>query len=284
MPDSFQISCVVTCKGRLHHLRQTLPGLVGQPGVQVILVDYDCPDHCGDWAETHYPMVRVVRVQNSPSFNLSRARNAGALAAETPWLAFLDADIIVDPHFFETVFPLLRTGCYFLGDERSDGLWGTCLLERKIFQKVGGYDEVIDSWGCEDVDLYRQLGIAGVRPRTFPASLLRCIEHGDGERLRFQPVAALERSWRIGHLYTLIKNDTTVVAGQKPGEAQRRKLRKAVTDAVERAATQGSARLEITLPPARLPGKRSAQRKPPQLTRRMVYEISDYGEELPNEG
>jgi hypothetical protein len=42
--DVPRLSIVTTCKGRLHHLRRSLPGFLAQPDTQVIVVDYDCPE------------------------------------------------------------------------------------------------------------------------------------------------------------------------------------------------------------------------------------------------
>ena len=40
--DALPAICfVVTCKGRLHHLRQTLPALAAQAGTECVVVDYD---------------------------------------------------------------------------------------------------------------------------------------------------------------------------------------------------------------------------------------------------
>src|SRR5260370_11681104 len=39
-----RLSVVVPCKGRLQHLRRSLPTFVAQPDSEVIVVDYDCPD------------------------------------------------------------------------------------------------------------------------------------------------------------------------------------------------------------------------------------------------
>ena len=55
-------SLIVTCKGRLMHLRQTLPLFCALPDTEVILVDYGCPDGSGVWAAANFPAARVVRV------------------------------------------------------------------------------------------------------------------------------------------------------------------------------------------------------------------------------
>ena len=94
------LSYITTCKGRLSHLQQTLPRIADQPHVECIVVDYGCPERCGDWVEAHHPNVMVVRTGPTEGFNASRARNAGAeeegrlsgkaVGHRRNWRSFLD--------------------------------------------------------------------------------------------------------------------------------------------------------------------------------------------------
>ena len=66
------MSAIVTCKGRLEHLKQTLPLLMAMPDSEVIVVDYDCPDRSGDWVRAEHPgavkspMVGTAYLRPSP--------------------------------------------------------------------------------------------------------------------------------------------------------------------------------------------------------------------------
>src|SRR5574343_1128333 len=90
---------VTTCKGRLHHLQQTLPLIVAEAPDEIVVVDYGCPQGSGDWVEANYPQVKVVRVTDDDGFRLARARNLGAAACSAPWICFIDADIRVGSGF-----------------------------------------------------------------------------------------------------------------------------------------------------------------------------------------
>src|SRR6185369_6037579 len=90
-----QVGFVTTCKGRLHHIQRTLPLIVAQLPKEVVVVDYGCPQSVGDWVETHFPNVTVVRVGDDPGFCLSRARNIGARQTSAPWICFTDADALI---------------------------------------------------------------------------------------------------------------------------------------------------------------------------------------------
>jgi predicted glycosyltransferase involved in capsule biosynthesis len=183
------ISAITTCKGRLAHLKQSLPALMAT-GMEVIVVDYDCPDHAGEWVTATWPQARVVSVSDRPRFNLSAARNLGAAVASHEWLVFLDADVIVAPSFMTVVEPLLRGGVFLIPEPRPPDLWGAIAVARRHFDAVGGYDEVFEGWGVEDVDFIERLLIGGLQQAPFPGELLRAIEHGETERTRFHEMTA----------------------------------------------------------------------------------------------
>lgn len=44
------LTFVVGCKGRLSHLKMTLPILAKFPNASCIVVDFDCPEKSGDSA------------------------------------------------------------------------------------------------------------------------------------------------------------------------------------------------------------------------------------------
>jgi len=68
-----EFAFVTTCKGRLHHLQQTLPLIAAQAPDEIVVVDYGCPQNSGDWVEAHFPGVKVVRTTDDPGFCLPRA-------------------------------------------------------------------------------------------------------------------------------------------------------------------------------------------------------------------
>ena len=68
---------ITTCKGRLEHLKQTLPRWLAEPNVFVTVVDYDCPDGTAAWVKENYPEVEVIHVKNRPKFNLSGPGTSG---------------------------------------------------------------------------------------------------------------------------------------------------------------------------------------------------------------
>src|SRR5476649_2313793 len=121
--DPSKICFVIPCKGRLAHLRESLPRVAAQ--APCIVVDYDCPENSGDWVNAHHPEVAVVRIRNEPGFNLARARNLGAAETRADWIVFLDADVVPSPHFAEAVSALLRDGLFLRPAPAGTDTWGT---------------------------------------------------------------------------------------------------------------------------------------------------------------
>lgn len=223
------LSLVTTCRGRLAYLEQTLGSLVGQPDCVVIVVDDSCPDHSGDWVETHYPQARVVRREGPPLFNRAAAKNAGAAVVETPWLAFVDADIHLAPSFASMVRPRLEPGGYYRAYPADEGIWGTVVCAHDDFKRVGGYDEIFQGWGEEDNDLYDALEFSGVTGRFFPASLLRHRAHPVALRTRFHAPGDPLENLAVNRIYRRIKWDLSRVRRSVPDIP----LRQAIYDLVQ---------------------------------------------------
>lgn len=273
MGNLSQIAFIVTCKGRLHHLRQTLPLLARQPDSECVVVDYDCPDLAHRWVAEHFPAVRIVRVKDKPYFNISHARNLGAQASSAPWLCFVDADILVAEGFVAALSPGLREGFHYRPRPLSWDQWGTFLCGRSDFERIGGYDEVLAGWGSEDNDIFHRLESGGCRSAPFPGSLISSLQHGDGERTRHHEFRDMWLNQRINALYLQVKYD---LARQLGKTALDRDVRQTIYSEIRRTVSQdaargvSSSRFEVTLPEgteARLmPGW--------GLRRRMVYEMA----------
>lgn len=180
------IAFVTVSKGRLHHLKQTLPLMAAQQPDELIVVDYSCPDDTGGWAEANCPSAKIVRVPGESGFNISRARNLGAAAAKSDWLFFVDADVICEDGLLEWVKQHAKTGAYFRqslsGSGKKSHAWGSFACRTADFVACGGYDDVLEGWGWEDDDLYQRLRLRGIDQVEYPFELASAINHGDDDR------------------------------------------------------------------------------------------------------
>lgn len=207
------LTVIMTCKGRLGQLQQSLPLLAAQDRLALIVVDYGCPERAGDWVAMHHPQTLVVRGPADTDFNIAHARNLGAAQARTPWLAFVDADILVGASFADDLLGQLQEGCFFQADPCPHELSGLVVCARADFQRIGGYDEVFQGWGTEDRDLYARLERAGCRRRQFSAPGVRALPHDDAQRTRFHAIPDRFVSLRINGMYFQIKHDLCRLSG-----------------------------------------------------------------------
>ena len=207
------VTIVTTCKGRLGHLKQSLPTMVAT-GLPVVLVDYDCPEGAQHYAEENFPDVNIVAVAGRTVFNLAAARNLGAAVARSPFVFFCDCDVLVGEAFSAALRGLaLSEQAFLVGGTGT--LHGQCIVAKAAFDRIGGYDEVITGWGGEDGDFYLRLQAAGCGRGELPADLLTALPHSNRERTAFTGGGDPKASHRLNVAYATIKRDLEVL-GTKP--------------------------------------------------------------------
>jgi hypothetical protein len=196
IPVAPKLSFVIPCMGRLEHLKQSLPSLSAQVGSEVIVVDWSCPDKCGEWAAL-WPITRVVNVVGEKNFSLPKSRNIGAKAARGEWLCFLDCDMVVSQDFSKIVIDTIRnklerpdkksTTNYFIsfGINSQAGYAGMTICRKEDWEAVGGYDEQMEGWGWEDTDFKNRLEQIKLVPYFISKDLATHIEHGNEERVKY---------------------------------------------------------------------------------------------------
>ena len=97
--------------------------------LEVILVDDGSPDQCPAICDACAEKDARVKVIHQENKGLSGARNAGINAASGEYLAFVDSDDYVSPHFIEELYQLLQdTGCA-IGQCRFSYVKGDGLVE-----------------------------------------------------------------------------------------------------------------------------------------------------------
>jgi len=248
------LSFVVSCKGRLAHLQQSLPRLATQSRSEVVLVDSSCPDGAAAWAEKHVPSVKVVRHVDDGRFNLAVCRNRGLQETVAPWVCFVDADVVLVPDFVDRIAPLLVPGSFLVFEEWHEkrGLTGSCVVPRNGLDLIGGYDEAYQGWGEEDLDLYMRLELRGLQKRPLSHDLAEyVIQHDDAQRVAFHDQKSIELSHTIAALYRAAKYEflTHAPAGVAT-PAQQSGLFQTCRGTIESALALGSltAQLTINLP------------------------------------
>jgi UDP:flavonoid glycosyltransferase YjiC (YdhE family)/glycosyltransferase involved in cell wall biosynthesis len=230
--DKPWLSVIITSMGRLHHLEQSIPALVAFEGLEVVLVDYSCPDHCGAVVKNRWPAVRVVEVRGQTVFNKSKALNVGLAAASAEWVAMVDADMVVAPCFADELKAALRPD-RVLGRDAAFNETGFIVARRSEVLAIGGYDTRMEGWGYEDDDLRQRLLDRGLTLHLVKAEVMTLLEHTEAERVGNYRERNRERSarfnkaigWRArypdsyGHAAAWPLRFTIGLAGPTPGDA-----------------------------------------------------------------
>lgn len=255
---SLVYSIITTCKGRLQHLQRSLPTFLAQPDAEVVVVDYDCPQHSGDWVAEHFPAAKVERVADYPRFNLSRARNIGARAATAPWLVFCDADNLLAEGFMAAI-DARRAPNVFVRPYRESAAGSIAVpfplaCERDAYLAVGGFDDALEGWGTEDWEFVDRLLRHGVEQRVFPVSLVSILDHGDSARTAFYE-DPMQVSRLVGHYYARIKARYQETRGRALTDDQRYAVYRQTRQAVKAALSDSTldAAIDVTVPDAEPP-------------------------------
>lgn len=186
-----KVSIIIPVKGRLEHLKQVLPTVLKQSHTdfEVIIVDYNCPDKTFEYVRENFNDERIVLCKANVKENewsLSAARNYGFKQSDpnAPVVLFLDADAMLGEDFLKEALLRLVDGSFMNGWGFGDGT-GCCLMWRRDFVSINGYNEELKSWGWEDIELYKRLeDNLHIEMRSFPCCL-ETIKHGDEIRNAF---------------------------------------------------------------------------------------------------
>ena len=188
-PPSVRV--VIPCFNHGAWVRDAVASALALEGarVEVVVVD-DGSDDCLSPAACDACAGPGVTVLHQPNGGLSAARNAGAAGATTDYLAFLDADDVLLPHFARDLAAAIEAGgddvSHAYGFEQVTGLheyvwrcppWDpvrmlitnlhpvTALLRRDVFERSGGFDASLRT-GHEDWEFWIRciaMGCRGVR-------------------------------------------------------------------------------------------------------------------------
>ena len=128
------ISVIVPVYRVEEYLERCVKSILSQTykNLEVILVDDGSPDQCPAICDACAEKDARVKVIHQENKGLSGARNAGINAASGEYLAFVDSDDYVSPHFIEELYQLLQdTGCA-IGQCRFSYVKGDGLVEEGV--------------------------------------------------------------------------------------------------------------------------------------------------------
>lgn len=213
---ALKISYCITCKGRLYHLKRTLPLNLASElkdlDVEFVILNYQSDDGLAEWIKATYPLElasgRLVHAYHSPAphFKMAHAKNLAHRLSSGDILCNLDADNILPAGYAswlrtrftksdDIVISSRRVTPYGFAEERilrrllrlpvpKVGTHGRIAIRRKDFYRLGGYNESYSGWGGDDIDLLLRARQIGIKPVTTPSGVWGdVIEHGPDERI-----------------------------------------------------------------------------------------------------
>ncbi|MDC5697697.1 glycosyltransferase family 2 protein [Intrasporangium calvum] len=201
-PGPLAVSVIICVRNGAATLAAQLDGLarqVGAPPFEVLLVDNGSTDGSVPvfqrWAAARPGTVAAARVVDaSDRVGLCYARNRGAAAAHAPVLAYCDADDIVGSQWVAAAHAAIGSGAEAVGGrvlsldaarrpteqllldsldsvgpaDGADGVyryfWGcNFAVSAASLAEVGGFDEALPPYGCDDVEIGIRMTTRGVR-------------------------------------------------------------------------------------------------------------------------
>mmetsp|Transcript_5127 Transcript_5127/g.15341 ORF Transcript_5127/g.15341 Transcript_5127/m.15341 type:complete len:688 (-) Transcript_5127:1761-3824(-) len=163
-------SIVAACQGRENTLPTVMRTWMAADNVdEIVLVDWSSEKPVSSIlrALSGVDKVRIYRVEKAGNWSLSRAYNLAVHLATRKNIVRLDCDHALKPNFVRT-HPIANDDRDFYAGNWSIArnsnelhLTGALVISQKNFWAVSGYDERIQSYGAEDINLCDRLVIAG---------------------------------------------------------------------------------------------------------------------------
>lgn len=209
-----KVSYCTTCKGRLHHLQQTLPANMAaekdNPNVEFVVLDYGDEDGLGEWIKQNYQKemdsgrLRYARFETD-HFKMAHAKNMAHRLATGDILCNVDADNFIAPNSsrwlsetftkhpngFVTNLSVRRIDPWINGFKRVIlrsarvplSTAGRIAMPRTTYEQLHGYDESFNAWGYDDWNIALRARDADHRiVAPDPEQWGKAILHSDEER------------------------------------------------------------------------------------------------------
>ncbi len=211
--------CTVV-KNRAHHLKDTLIKNIRDnldyPLCSFIVLDYNSEDDLEAWLRQHCQEFitsgRLIyyKTFRPKSFHRSHSRNVVFRLAQAEILCNVDADNFIGRGFANYINQSYQNNknCFLVVDYTSKelhyfkGSMGRICVRKNDYLRIRGFDEFMEGYGFEDMDLIKRLEKAGVKKKFIDNSdFLQTIPHDDVQRISDED---LYKSFK----HVLIKYDT----------------------------------------------------------------------------
>jgi len=175
LSTNVSISFCITCRDRLHHLKETLPkNLVDNenyPNLDFVILDYNSSDGLDEWLRLNHlsliqsGRIKYYRTDHPDYFQFSHAKNIAHKLAKGEIVCNLDADNFTGPGFASFLADRFKENTHRVihASWKNDvGSAGRIATPKDYFLLVGGYEERMVGFGYEDPNLVLRLNNLGL--------------------------------------------------------------------------------------------------------------------------
>lgn len=196
------ISFCITCKNRIHQIRQTLPqnlknNAMSRELIEFVLVDFGSFDGLREWItqtfqdELKQGYLKYFYTEELPYWHAPIAKNTAHLLASHTILVNLDCDNYTGNNGGQFVIREFlkqpeKIILHQFGLVHFDGTFGRISVDRKSFIEIGGYDESFEPMSMQDEDLIYRLRAHGLKYVVQPDSRYnQAIKNSKAEGLKY---------------------------------------------------------------------------------------------------
>jgi hypothetical protein len=181
--------CIFICiMNRRQNLINNLDSWLKPQVDQVIILDWSSNENNYDIiCQKNDTRILYVRVENESLYMRTYAQNLAVQFSKYNKILKLDSDVILKDKFFEN--NVLNTGEFIVGnflcarDENERSTHGNIYLYLDDYMKIGGYNELIHTYGNDDSDFSFRLQIIGcLKEKIFDLDTIYHVPHDNESR------------------------------------------------------------------------------------------------------
>ena len=191
-----KIAFCITCMNRLHHLQQTLEQNIQDnylpEDVEFILLDYNSKDGLEQWVNQtmmqhiESGILAYYKTMEPEYYFRSHSRNMTFRLANAGLLCNLDADNFLGKGFASFMMEefSMQERIFYTSDESAHDTFGRICVTQNDYLSVKGYNESLQGYGYEDIDLFSRLKKNGLTRKYFTnPEFYHSILHSKAERV-----------------------------------------------------------------------------------------------------
>jgi len=164
------ISLCTTFKEQRFFQEKVFDSWIKLPFKEIIIVDWGSRTSIDDMVEkAGDKRVKLLKVKDKRYFEMAKARNTAINYVKTKYFLLVDCDILLHQNFIHK--HRITRNVVYTGYTEIDYLWGSVLSSKKIFERVGGYDERFwTGWWGDGEFIQRILYMMGNKIKIKPFS------------------------------------------------------------------------------------------------------------------